>query len=107
LLFAQPDWIGSSRPCRPLVTAEGTPRVRQKPEVEQQQQRAPKAECLHLGGQLEVLECQTCIGKTRIKVFACETHERCTLGKQLDGLACCAKCRDYVPRPLLSGDRPQ
>jgi hypothetical protein len=32
-----------------------------------------------------------------IKVFACSIHGECTIGKQLDGVKCCATCGDYEP----------
>ena len=56
----------------------------------------PRGPCAHLGAEVRQLVCETCTGKTRIKVFACAIHGECTVGKQLEGLACCAGCKDYT-----------
>lgn len=56
--------------------------------------------CRHLGDELRREECPTCdpTYKISLKVLACSIHGECTIGKQLDGLACCATCPDYSPR---------
>ncbi len=41
--------------------------------------------------------CETCNGNVRIKTFACDIHGKCTLKKQLPGIACCATCKDFSP----------
>ena len=52
--------------------------------------------CIHLFPVvLRLVECPTCNGSVNLKVFACEKHGECTIGKKLDGLACCATCGDY------------
>lgn len=53
--------------------------------------------CEYLGAPVGTQECQGCRGTVRIKLFACEVHGQCTLGKRLDMLACCAQCGDYAP----------
>lgn len=54
-------------------------------------------QCGHLGPQTRLETCPSCGGqKTQIKVFACQVHRECTLGKQLDGLHCCQGCHDFV-----------
>jgi hypothetical protein len=55
----------------------------------------------------ETLECKTCAGRTRAKVFGCELHGRCTI-RQDAGVAVCARCPDrQAPseggHPLLEG----
>lgn len=51
--------------------------------------------CGRLGELMRSEECGDCTSKPKIKVFACALHGECTLGKPLDGLACCATCADY------------
>lgn len=65
--------------------------------------KAPKltTPCLHLGPELRRQECSTCQGKTEIKIFGCQVHGDCTIGKQIEALKCCAACPDYAPSPLL------
>lgn len=60
--------------------------------------KQPPGPCAHLGAEVRQQECDSCAGKTQIKVFACAVHGECTLGKKLDGLACCAGCKDYQPK---------
>jgi hypothetical protein len=57
----------------------------------------PPATCVHLGPEVRQQVCDTCAGKQRIKIFGCTIYGDCTLGKKLDGLACCATCPDYSP----------
>jgi hypothetical protein len=45
-----------------------------------------------------VVECETCTGSTRIKLYQCELHEQCSIGKKLPGVATCASCPDYKPQ---------
>ena len=58
--------------------------------------RKPYSPCQHRGDSTRQQECDTCAGKTRIKIFACAIHGECTLAKKLDGIACCAGCKDYA-----------
>lgn len=61
--------------------------------------KEPPGRCHHLGAEIRREDCTGCKGKrTQIKVFACAVHGECTLGKKLDGLACCAGCKDYQPK---------
>jgi hypothetical protein len=57
--------------------------------------RRPYSPCLHRGESTRQQECDSCAGKTRIKIFACAIHGECTIGKKLESLACCAGCKDY------------
>lgn len=70
-----------------------------RPEGKKPPPRRPvkqSAPCVHRGPEIGQEECQTCAGKTRIKVFACELHVACTLGKALAGRACCKSCQDFM-----------
>jgi ADP-heptose:LPS heptosyltransferase len=50
--------------------------------------------CIHRGGELEEIDCASCGGHVRIKTFACPKHARCTIGKPLEAIQCCAQCPD-------------
>lgn len=53
--------------------------------------------CKHLGettGEREL--CGTCAGRVKIKLYSCRLHGKCSLGKELEGTACCLTCKDYV-----------
>lgn len=54
--------------------------------------------CGHRGVQLETRECVSCVGKVELKVFGCERHGRCVLGKSTDGLQSCDGCPDRQPK---------
>src|SRR6476469_4231182 len=63
----------------------------------------PRLGCTHRGEELRREACQTCAGKSEIKVFACPLHGQCTVGAshgkgRLPATACCADCRHYEPR---------
>lgn len=55
--------------------------------------------CQHLLREAGLVECPSCSGAVRLKTFGCQLHGRCTLGKQVDGLSCCATCHDFTARP--------
>lgn len=56
--------------------------------------------CVHLGAELRRVVCESCGGKkTQLKVFRCELFQECTLGRKLDGIACCQTCGDYEASP--------
>lgn len=56
-------------------------------------------DCQNRLEEARAVECPTCTGKVRIKVFTCALHTECTLAKPLPGIACCQGCRDYEPLP--------
>jgi len=70
-------------------------------------ERPPKRECRkptlvekckHLGDAVgTTVDCAGCTGTVKLKLYACAIHGECTLGKKLDGIACCAQCPDYAP----------
>lgn len=53
--------------------------------------------CQHLGPPTGFVECPTCNGNVRLKVFACDKFTQATMKKPMNGLACCATCREYQP----------
>ena len=55
--------------------------------------------------QLRLVECDSCAGKTKLKVFACALLGECTIGKQVEGVACCATCPHYSAAGEVPHDR--
>lgn len=54
--------------------------------------------CLHLGADTgKTVECPSCAGTVRLKLHACERFAKCTLGKPVEGVACCVTCEDREP----------
>lgn len=53
--------------------------------------------CRDLCNQIGEEICETCRGKVRIKVFACQVHGMCSLSENLAKLACCVTCPEYHP----------
>jgi hypothetical protein len=58
----------------------------------------PVLNCVHLGGKLRFVECESCSenreAKVKLAVFNCEIHGECVPARQLPGLKCCATCAD-------------
>ena len=50
---------------------------------------SPITSCVHRGVEVRQQACATCQGAIQIKVFACDVLGECTIGKKLDGIACC------------------
>jgi len=57
---------------------------------------ARKMPCVYKGANVRTQNCPSCKGRVRISVFQCSVHVECTVAKNLDGIACCARCDDYV-----------
>jgi hypothetical protein len=54
--------------------------------------------CRHLGAATgRTVACPSCAGTVALKLFACGVHGRCTAGRQVAGVACCASCDDFSP----------
>jgi hypothetical protein len=53
--------------------------------------------CVHIREVVRVVDCLGCSGNVLVKVYACELHGECTIGKQANNAACCAMCTDYRP----------
>ena len=51
--------------------------------------------CIYRLPLLREEECPSCYGRVKLKVFGCEKHGQCTIGKKLESMACCAECPDY------------
>lgn len=68
------------------------------------QPRQVDVQCRYLRAQAGERECHTCSGRVRVKTFGCALHGECSLGKQVDDVACCATCKQFTgeePTPLL------
>lgn len=59
----------------------------------------PSPVCRHLGQQAaEVILCQSCAGRVRLKTFTCTKFGECTRRKPIPGVACCFECPAYSPK---------
>jgi orotate phosphoribosyltransferase len=58
----------------------------------------PLRACQHLGPELRRAPCATCSGSVQIKVFGCDLHGECAIGKSPQGVRSCTGCADYLPR---------
>lgn len=56
---------------------------------------AIRTDCRFRGKQIDSVKCPTCAGTVMLKVFSCEKHERCTIGKAIKGIQSCARCPDF------------
>ena len=65
------------------------------PAIKPQPKRGP---CAHLGAEVRREQCQSCAGTVLVKIMACQAFGECTLGKELPGVQCCAKCPQWVTR---------
>lgn len=53
--------------------------------------------CVHRGEVIRQELCPSCCGgKVELFIFACTQHGECTIGKKLESVACCKKCKDYL-----------
>ena len=85
-------FIGPDFAVRPISVCNKPCPFLNKPDLPS---RPAKQPCIHFGEQNGLIDCSTCQGTVKLKTFACAVHETCTLGKRLDGIACCAGCDDY------------
>jgi hypothetical protein len=67
-------------------------------DVQDKAQDKVKAPCKFRGEPIRLVICQSCASKPRIKTFACELFQECTIGKEVAPLACCATCKKYEPK---------
>lgn len=64
--------------------------------------------CLHRCQELRTVRCTSCRGEVHVKVFACNLHRECTIGRQVRGpVACCATCLDYRPAVMTARGKPE
>ncbi len=77
------------------ATKPGHPtRIGVKPEKKLQR----KPPCVHLGPPTgATVECPTCSGSVRLKVFACEVYGACVLAAKPAGVRSCVGCGEYAP----------
>lgn len=54
--------------------------------------------CAHRGNEIRRVECKTCSGTIRIKVFKCAIHGECVISQAIDGIKRCSSCADYEPK---------
>lgn len=51
--------------------------------------------CIHLGNERRRVDCESCSGRVKVKVFACDIHGECVIKKHVNGLRSCRGCADY------------
>ncbi len=57
----------------------------------------PRKKCKFRGEDTgKTVICQPCGGRVELKIFDCELHGSCTIGKEVEGQACCATCNDWI-----------
>ncbi len=62
----------------------------------------PHIDCAFKGKETgESVECPTCSGSVKIKIFECSQFGRCTIGKKSDGIACCKICDSHSAKLAL------
>lgn len=67
--------------------------------------------CTHRGAETgETVQCGTCRGGVKLKLFSCALHGRCTPMKKTGDIACCVECPDYAapetnPRRIILRNR--
>lgn len=54
--------------------------------------------CIHRGTELRQETCETCGGRTRIKLFACEIHSECQLDDKIRDVKFCGACAEFTGR---------
>lgn len=55
-------------------------------------------DCRFRGEEIGLKACETCTGKTKIKLFACSMFEQCTIGKRFEEIAGCSSCPSFLPK---------
>ena len=43
-----------------------------------------------------MIDCSSCAGTVKLKIFACAIHGECTPLMKIEGIACCNNCPDRV-----------
>lgn len=69
---------------------DGAPPLDKKPKLD--------TSCIHRGEVLRLVECETCSGKRKLKVYSCKIWEACHLAdpKKLPHIRSCILCEDRV-----------
>lgn len=61
----------------------------------------PLGPCRHMGMPTgKTKTCPTCTGHVELKLIECAKHRHCTLGKKVEGVACCVGCKDHESPPI-------
>ena len=58
-------------------------------------QLIPSNPCMHRGESTRAVECNSCKGMVKVKVFPCDLHEECTIKKRAGDLKTCYGCVDH------------
>lgn len=58
---------------------------------------AIRLDCRFRGDVIDLVDCESCAGSVRLKVFACSRFYQATTARVIEGAACCATCDDYEP----------
>ena len=51
--------------------------------------------CVHRGQETRRVDCETCRGHVQVKVFECDIHDECVIGRSVDDVVSCAVCKDW------------
>lgn len=86
---------GKQRTPRHKATATAKPVARTS--IQKGSRAKKRGGCVHLQEPTgEIKECLSCSRMLRKhRVYACDKHGTCTIGKGFDGIACCKECGDY------------
>jgi hypothetical protein len=57
---------------------------------------SPESPCVHRGESTRAVECKSCRGRVKVKVFQCSVHEECTIKKRAGELKTCYGCTDHT-----------
>ena len=64
---------------------------------------APRGPCEYIGEPTgQTVPCETCRGKTTLKIFACGVHSTCTPQTRVVGVHCCDGCNEYAKSQRLT-----
>ena len=51
--------------------------------------------CAHRGESTRAVECESCRGSVKVKVFECAQHGECTIKKRVCDIKVCYECVDF------------
>jgi hypothetical protein len=57
---------------------------------------SPESPCVHRGDSTRTVECTSCRGRVKVKVFPCALHEEVTIKKRAGELKTCLGCVDHA-----------
>lgn len=95
------------KPCGHILTKDGCRvcHLYESSEVYRRRWSAPVGHrCVHRGDPTgQAVECPSCGGHVRIKLFGCGIHGTCTTERQVAGHGCCAGCPDVATAAFPPG----